>query len=223
LFLISILCLLFYPLIKQLLYCEIKENKIVELYQLILSIIVSITATALFLKKNRDHAADYLIQDLEILEYSCYKKIRTTLVNPTPFDRKIDFAFLIITKEDTDILDEIKNNMNKSFCSTNKLNKLKYHGALINENFAFIPLSYYTSENIKVGNEKLIFEVGIATNFINKSGQNNSEVKNVSKFYNVRFFVFRPETDLNSYHRSVSAVFATPFNLQYTFSSLQPK
>ncbi len=83
------------------------ENKIVELYTLIWNIIVSFVAVILYLKSNSDDNSDYLVQNIEIIENENYAKIRISLINKTPFNREVESAFLIITKEGKGLLEEI--------------------------------------------------------------------------------------------------------------------
>ena len=83
------------------------ENKIVELYTLIWNIIVSFVAVILYLKSNSDDNSDYLVQNIEIIENENYAKIRIPLINKTPFNREVESAFLIITKEGKGLLEEI--------------------------------------------------------------------------------------------------------------------
>lgn len=189
--------------------CSNIGNKIIELYTLIWSIFVSLAAVILYLKRDKDDSNDYLIQNIEILDVLDYQKIRTSLSNPTPFNREIYFSCLIITKEGADILKEVNDNLKCTFTSTNTFSELRYTHIIINNHFAFIPITYYFEENINVGNEKLLFELMIDSD-LNAQNTNN---------YNVRFFVFRPKSDSNSYHRSVSAVFKSQ-NLTISFSDI---
>jgi hypothetical protein len=177
-----------------------EENKIVEIYTLIWNIIVSLIAVILYLKRNDDDNTDYLVQNIEIIESEAYSKIRTSLINKTPFNRQVESAFLIITKENKSLLEVVNENFGTDFKTTNNLFVLKDFKSLIKDDFAFLPLNYYASENIRVGNEELVFELGLHNHIVNKG---------LISFYNVRFFVFRPSTDSNPYHRSVSAVFAS--------------
>jgi hypothetical protein len=185
------------------------SNNILGIYSLAWSVLVSFVAVVLYFKKDKDNFDDYLIQNIEIVDVSNYQKIRTSLFNPTPFDREIYFSCLIITKEGADILKEVNSNLRYTFTSTNSFSELLDKNILINNDFAFIPITYYFEENINVGNEKLLFEFLIDSDL---NGQNTNN-------YNVRFFVFRPKSDSNSYHRSVSAVFKAQ-NLTMSFSDL---
>ncbi len=86
------------------------------------------------------------------------------------------------------------------FKNTNNLFVLKNFKKIIKDDFAFLPIDYYARENLRIGNEELVFEIGLGNRTINNE---------LITFYNVRFFVFRPSTDSNPYHRSVSVVFAS--------------
>ena len=212
LFILSILALLFSPLY---LWGNVSVGikvELIEYYKLGGSILLSIVAVILYLRKDKDNAHDYLIQEIEVFNLVDYQKIRTSVHNMTPFDRTIDAAFLIITKQGTDIISEINNNLKTDFEHTNSLIELKNVNTQIKIDFAFIQLHYYSKENIHVGNEKLTFEIALDHH------QEYNKDDSGLNFYDVRFFVFRPKTDTNVYHRNVSAVFGIPNRIQDSFS-----
>jgi hypothetical protein len=175
-----------------------------ELLHLISAVIIAFVGVYLYVYKNRDEELNYLELGLEVIHEEEYLKVRTELSNPTDFDRDVYSAFLIISKSGSPILDIVNSEFQYNFTDTNSLIGLKDKSIHLKENFAFIPLKYYFQENVRVGNEKLIYEVPI------KSRRNTNNELN---FFDVRFFVFRDRKDLNTYHRSVACSFGIKGNL----------
>lgn len=177
------------------------EEAVIAFMQLILTVLIAIVGVYLFLFKNNEEKRNYLRLQLNVVEPedTSYIKLRTEVINTTSQDRKIHSAFLIITCKDTNLLVEINYNMKTDFKFTNDLHRLKNNCAVYKENFAFIPLPYYTSENIWVGNEHLIFEYPFSND--------KTHLRDEYRFYDARFFVFRNAKDINSLHRSVSVSF----------------
>jgi len=176
----------------------------VELLQLISAVIIAFVGIYIFLNRNRDEELNYLELNLNVIDENGYLKVRTELSNPTNFDRDVYFALLIISKSSESFLEIINSELQYNFKDTNSLIGLKDRAIYLKENFAFIPLEYYFIENVRVGNEKLIYEVPINSDVIDKDELN---------FFDVRFFVFRDRKDLNSYHRSVACSFGIKGNL----------
>jgi hypothetical protein len=210
LFLTILLGLFFSPLFCWGNLLSNENNKLVELYTLSWSIFVSFVAVILYFRKDKDDFDDYLVQGIEVVEILDYQKIRTTLSNPTPFNRNVEYSCLIVTKEGSNIVQKVNENLHTSFSNTNSFIELKNRNSFFNKDFAFIPLSYYSNENIQVGNESLVFEL-----LINCA----CKAETLSN-YNVRFFVFRPKKDSNNYHRSVSAVFKAK-SIESAFEKLE--
>lgn len=134
--------------------------------------------------------------------------IKTEVKNETNIDREIYASFLVITKQGSKIVEEVNNNLNESFNYTNNFSNLKFSENVINEEFAFIQLPYYYSENVKVGNEDLSYSIGSIFEDTNSTN---------SLIYEVRFFVFRNPNDTNPYHRSVQTIFSTNIELDKLF------
>lgn len=177
----------------------------VELLQLISAIIIAFVGVYLYLHRNRDEELNYLELNLNVIDENGYLKVRTELSNPTNFDRDVYFALLIISKSGEPFLDIINSELQYNFKDTNSLIGLKDKSIYLKENFAFIPLKYYFKENIRVGNEKLIYEVPINSDDIDEDDLS---------FFDVRFFVFRGQEEINSYHRSVACSFGIKGNLK---------
>jgi hypothetical protein len=140
-----------------------------------------------------------------------FLSINTRVKNKTDDDKKIHAAFLIITKQSLDIVNEVNKHLNQSFKNTNSFLNLSSHKTLIKEDFAFIQLPYYYSENIKVGNEDLSYSLGTIQQRL---------PGNRKKIYEVRFFVYRDPKDVNPYHRIVQTCFISESKLDYLFIDL---
>jgi hypothetical protein len=82
---------------------------------------------------------------------------------------------------------------------------------LIKEDFAFIQLPYYYSENIKVGNKYLSYSLGTIHQRL---------LSNREKIYEVRFFVYRDTKDVNPLHRIVQTCFVSESKLNSLFIDL---
>ncbi|HBG71667.1 MAG: hypothetical protein A2W93_06850 [Bacteroidetes bacterium GWF2_43_63] len=179
---------------------SINRNSVtVEFFHLIWVVLITLAGVLLFYYSDRDEQMNYLKLNICVLNSGEDQKIRTELSNPTKYDRDIDCAFIVITECNVDLLEAINTNLNKSFKYTNYLNELKHQDLYYDDTFAFIPLNYYTDENVNIADEQLIFEIPIK-----RSYDNNPE--NVKYFY-ARFFVYRDKRDLKAYHRSVGATF----------------
>lgn len=182
----------------------IDEKITFDLLQLILTVIIAFVGFYVYLNRNRDEELNYLELGLNVVHEGKYLKVRTSVFNPTPFDREIYFAFLIISKTEESFLDALNKKLDFTFKDTNSLYNLKNKKSMVSNDFAFIPLPYYFEENVQVGNEKLIYEIPLVA--IGANGNIN--------FFDVRFFVFRNTKDLNQYHRSLSSSFGINGNLK---------
>lgn len=123
-------------------------------------------------------------------------KVRTTLHNPVNTYKEIKTAFLIITRKSDDLLKTCQVNMKQSKLNkTNQLVALAGREEVFTSHFAFIPLPYYYSENVRVGNEELSYSY-IFTPEVQR--------QLCPGFYEIRFFVFSQQ---GHYHRSVQDAF----------------
>jgi len=131
-------------------------------------------------------------------------------VNVTMSDGKIKTSFIIITVQGKNIIEEVNINLRQHIDSTNNFSILKNSATYISEDFAFIKLPYYYSENIKVGNEHLSFSI---------AGIENINLNNLKKnIYEVRFFVYRKYNLFNPYHRCVQTCFVSESKLYSLFT-----
>jgi len=108
------------------------------------------------------------------------------------FNKKINNAFLIVSKEDADLIEIGEKigenlNVNTEINCTNVFKEFQTDQEIyIDQEIAFIPLEFYYSENIGIGDEKLTYRCSINNNNL-KSGN-----------YSVRFFIYGNK----KYHRS---------------------
>jgi hypothetical protein len=139
---------------------------------------------------------DFVKINLDIINN---KSIVTKMENDVNVKKKISFACLIITPQsETETLIQDLNTINENLGLTQEIkhtNNIIYWKKLapisIN-NLAFIPLSFYYSENISISNEALSYEVDL------------SKTKFDAGIYSVRFFVFSKEHPHRSTHRLIS-------------------
>lgn len=135
----------------------------------------------------------YLRLKVETIKDGNRYSVLTEIENISRFsDKKIDNAFLIINPENSDII-EVANTIRENLAIdatinyTNDFEHLKTEEPIyVNRNVAFIPLTFYYSENVAIGNEKLTYRCSIDSH--------NLENGN----YSVRFFLFGEKR----YHRS---------------------
>jgi hypothetical protein len=97
-----------------------------------------------------------------------------------------------VCREDADLIDVGRRiaselNVGKDIFSTNQFEYLKAHLPIyIDKSIAFIPLDFYYSENINIGDEKLTYRCSIDDTQLTKGN------------YSVRFYIYGEKR----YHRS---------------------
>ena len=187
------------------------ENKL-SLLGLVLTVIGGSWALRIYYLSNKREKENYLKIYVSTIFDEDQLSIKTELKNLTDTDRKIHSSFLIITKQCSEIIDEVNCNLNQNFKNTNCFSNLQSVKNLLKQDFAFIQLPFYTNENVKVGNEDLSFS--IASIFEKQS-------ISISQIYEVRFFVFRNLNDTNPYHRCVQTVFISDVPLNILFKDFQ--
>ncbi len=121
--------------------------------------------------------------------------IITKIENNTELEKELSFAFLIISRQNENPIGVVNTLFRKKFSCTNEFNVLKdeNYNIIENENAIFIPLSFYHSENIAIGDESPTYSHVIDCN--------NTVLRD--NIYTVRFYVFPKE----GYHRSTCASF----------------
>lgn len=116
---------------------------------------------------------------------------KTTVKNKAKKNIAISNAILILTPHNEDFLKTINRDYHKCYKCTNELKDLKSENATSSNTSFIIDLDYFYSENIRVGNETLVYEKPL----LNKE-------KSI-KVWDVRFLVFTKE----GLHRSVHSIF----------------
>jgi len=181
------------------------ENSLrIEFLGVIGSFIVAISSIALFYVNIRKRNNDFVTLKLEVSDKITCKVITSTIENPVNSYKYIKFACLVISPvvilEDGKKAKDEKNNAikgesnndyyflqklneftNSEISCTNDIVKLKEHKAFISDEntFAFVPLTFFYTENIRFGNETVSYSYPL---------MNNSLEEGV---YDVRLFVFR--------------------------------
>ena len=161
-------------------------------------VLVTITGFLLATYSIKSSYEKYLILSVMTKKEGDFIHIITKIENNTEIPKDLNFAFLFISKQNKNPI-EMMNSLvigkPKPFNYTNDFIKLKGNCESIieNENAIYIPLSFYYSENIKIGDESPTYSHVIDCN--------NTVLLN--DVYTVRFYVF-PE---NGYHRSTCASF----------------
>ena len=120
--------------------------------------------------------------------------ILTEIENTSKWSKKkIDNAFLIISPENTNLIDtgvKIAKQLKldeENIINTNDFEKLNgKQSVYLDSQIAFIPLDFYYSENIAIGDEKLTYRCSVDKTKL-KSGN-----------YSVRFYIYGEKR----YHRS---------------------
>lgn len=124
--------------------------------------------------------------------------IQTEIENTNKWkSKKIDNSFLIVSKEHTDLINFGKQiakelGVGGEIFSTNQFENLKSKKPIyIDRKIAFIPLDFYFSENITIGDEKLTYRCSIDDTQLEKGN------------YSVRFYIYGEKR----YHRSTQDLF----------------
>jgi cell division protein FtsL len=145
------------------------------------------------LEKKKKDFLDLIIATKTLDEYN---SIKTQVVNKSGEDKEIDYSFLLITKQEDNIIQTLQTaieyfNLNLKINSTNDFNKIKndiLEPSFINNSIGIVPLEFYFSENIGIGNENPCYTYSF----------NNDKIKLQEGIYSVRFFIYPKE----GYHRS---------------------
>lgn len=139
----------------------------------------------------------------DFLKLGIENKNNTTIItlieNSSVKDKKIEFACLIITPHhgnENQLINDINDLKGESrplIKYTNDINNWKDSGMTVSLDYQkqFIPIPFYYSENIRIGNESLQYEVPLMIENLNKGN------------YSVRFFVFSTDSH---YHRSTHCI-----------------
>ena len=114
---------------------------------------------------------------LQITVSSEGSTIFTSISNNSFFKRKIEKAFIILTRQDSNLMKTMKDLFQRNDLeNTNDFYKIKEKK--IGASSAFIPIDFYISENIQIADETLTCSINLS----------KYDLKN--NIYEVRFFVF---------------------------------
>lgn len=197
---------IFLLLVGFLIFCRNFENetnnKILS-YSLLAATLVGFLITynqlRISLDKIKNSRKDFLDLEISVQSINDYVEIKTQVFNKSGENKEIDFAFLIISEQDSNFLKTINTLTNNQFdlTYTNDLVNIKEYvdkNGIYSNDIEIIPLSFYYNENVRIGNESPAY-----THIFNP----DRFTKN--KLYSVRFFIF-PENN-NHYHRSSCGAF----------------
>lgn len=163
---------------------------IVAIYQLKFS-------TDQYVNELKSKSKNFLELNIDVKNINQFYSLNTQVVNKSGEDKEIDYSFLLITKQDEDILSNFNIitkylDLKSDISATNDFNCIKNYinnPLFINNSIAIIPLSFYFSENIKIGNENPSYTYSF----------DNNEAKLKTGIYSVRFYIF---PNNGGYHRS---------------------
>ncbi len=143
--------------------------------------------------KVYEELVGYLKVKVQVDGKDKFYSVLTEIENTSKWSRKkIDNAFLIISPENSDLIETgvkvaKQLNLDDYIENTNDFEKLTGELSVYFDNqFAFIPLDFYYSENIAIGDEKLTYRCSV----------DKTKLKPGS--YSVRFFIYGE----SRYHRS---------------------
>ncbi len=143
-------------------------------------------------KKNKD----YLDLGIDTKFNDGVHSIKTQVINKSGEDKEIDYSFILITQQDSNIVSQVQELINVkgwdiTMTCSNDFNKLKDYidiPVLVNNSIGIIPLGFYYLENIRIGNENPCYTYSFDSNILGlKKG-----------IYSARFFIY-PKI---GYHRS---------------------
>lgn len=162
---------------------------IIAIYQLRLS-------TKQYLDDIKKKEKDYLDLSIETKYLNDFYSLRTQVINKSREDKDIDYSFILISKQEDDILEKIQSiddflKLNEEIGCSNDFIKLKdkiEKPLIIDNSVCIIPLEFYFSENIRIGNENPSYTFSF----------HKDDIKLNEGIYSVRFYIF-PK---NGYHRS---------------------
>ncbi|MCC9065876.1 hypothetical protein [Flavobacterium piscisymbiosum] len=162
---------------------------IIAIYQLRLS-------TNQYFEDLEKKKKDYLDLTIDIKSIDTFHSVKTQVVNKSGEDKEIDYSFLLITKQDENIIEKTQSilqylDLNLKITCTNNFNYFKNYipePLFINNSIGIVPMEFYFSENIAIGNENPSYTYSF----------NNDKIKLQEGIYSVRFFIFPKE----GYHRS---------------------
>jgi hypothetical protein len=187
-----------------------------ELIKFIFGIVAGAWILYEYYKNEKKQADDHLNLALQIEDFNNqFSFIKTSIHNSTLYEKKIQYAFLIISPFGQNFLPSINNEFKLNIEKTNDLYILQKHVSrkfhFINEEVLIIPLTFYFKENIGVGNEHLTYSLTI------KFCKNR--LSSFKYNYEIRFFVYRDPNDSYNYHRLTQCIFSSNETLKDLFNN----
>lgn len=167
----------------------------------IIAIIGAVTGLAALVWKMWDCFVSYL--QIEVcVDSRChdYVTVITMVKNRSVMKKKLKNALLLIGPEDENPLKTMHKITELPFCSTNEI--AEYHTNEIESGpngRCLIPIVFYYSENIRIGDEKLSYRVPVDIRSMERGTP-----------YSVRFFIGTPGRFPRRLHRSTQDCFILP-------------
>jgi hypothetical protein len=162
---------------------------IIAIYQL------KLTSDQYFADLIKNHK-DFLDLEIQTSSVEGFYSVKTQVINKSGENKGIDFAFVLITEQEENIVNSIQTvikikRLNIEIKQSNDFDKLKDfidRPTFINKSIGIIPIKFYYLENITIANEN----PGYTYTF------DNSNIGLKKGIYSARFFIY----PLIGYHRS---------------------
>ena len=154
-------------------------------------------ASKQYFEENKRKSENYLDLKLKVKQQGEIYKLATQVMNKSGEDKEIFFSFLLITKQEDNIIEKVndflqQHKIDDEMRYTNDFIRLRKYiwDPFHTERMAIIPLPFYYSENIYIGNESPGYTYAF----------DNAKTKLEKGIYSVRFFIY----PRNGYHRSTT-------------------
>jgi len=151
-----------------------------------------------YLEEKKKEFENFLDLSVSAKKMSSFYSIKTQVLNKSAENKAIDYSFLLICKQEEDIVKVFNNILNKIGsdqtvdCSNdfNIIKEIINESTFLENKYAIVPLDFYFSENIRIGNE--------SPSYTYSFDLTNNPLEN--GIYTVRFFIY-PEI---GFHRSTA-------------------
>ena len=130
----------------------------------------------------------FLRLEVEVKNINSNLLIKTKIINTSKKSKNLTSAFLLINPEQDDPIISMNSlfpNLKAKY--TNDFKLIGESTNIYEKNLAFIPLLFFTSEQVRIGDEEITYTSSVDSDHFDKK-----------KKYSVRFFVFAKKR----YHRS---------------------
>ena len=165
-----------------------------EVFFAALGVIVTIAVAA---PRTVEWCRAYIACSVEVTSIRGRSVAKLALESKSVYQRRIDWACLIVSPQDTDFVKSISNQVTEQLESTNDIIKLRNSDChqFTGENLRVIPLPFFCSEQLGIRDEKVTCSIPL-------------DLDLPPGWYDLRFFVFPPATQRRrfGYHRCVHAV-----------------